>query len=232
MTSLKKKGAARETPEPEYDMKKIFCIIMVIVMALSLASCGGSAAEPEETAPAMSPTETVDSFLTAFKAGDFEGAKEFYEGSADDLSMIEEEDDPALSGVIADLTSRILDFDYELSNEVINGETATVDVRFTTIDFGQIMGEVLDSMLSDSVALALSGLSQDELEAEINELVESKFSEILKTAKKDKVSDVTVELVLKDGKWLIKDLSDSEEILDAISGGLIEFAESIGDTLS
>ena len=196
------------------------------MMVFTMTACGGSspAGSKEE---AMSPTDTMDAFLQAFKAKDFEKMQEYYEGEAGDLSMLEEEDDEALKDVINVLVDNMLSFEYTIDNEQIDGDSATVDVNFTTYDFGGILQNIMGDLMSDAVALGLSGLSQEEMEAEINELIGTKFKEGLDGASKDKEVKVTMNLVMKDGKWLVKDVSDASEFMNALSGGLMDLADSL-----
>ena len=199
-------------------------------MVFSMAACGNKpSAQNTDEEEIMSPTQTLDAFLKAFKARDADKLNEFYEGESDDLIFWKDLEDPALAGLMDKMMEKLLDFDYALSNEKIDGKTATVDVNFTTYDIGGIMKDIIENMLSDAAALALSGLTQEELEAEINEIMTKKFEEYAKIAKKEKVVSVPVNLVMINGRWLVKDISRTDDIMDALSGGLTEFAENIGD---
>ena len=199
-------------------------------MVFTMAACGNKpSAQNTDEEEIMSPTQTLDAFLKAFKARDADKLNEFYEGESDDLIFWKDLEDPALSGLMDKMMEKLLDFDYALSNEKIDGKTATVDVNFTTYDIGGIMKDIIENMLSDAAALALSGLTQEELEAEINEIMTKKFEEYAKIAKKEKVVSVPVNLVMINGRWLVKDISRTDDIMDALSGGLTEFAENIGD---
>ena len=199
-------------------------------MVFTMAACGNKpSAQNTDEEEIMSPTQTLDAFLKAFQARDVDKLNEFYEGEADDLIFWKDLEDPALSGLMDKMMEKLLDFDYALSNEKIDGKTATVDVNFTTYDIGGIMKDIIENMLSDAAALALSGLTQEELETEINEIMTKKFEEYAKIAKKEKVMSVPVNLVMINGRWLVKDISRTDDIMDALSGGLTEFAENIGD---
>ena len=211
-------------------MKKIFCILLIVAMVFTMAACGNKpSAQNTDEEEIMSPTQTLDAFLKAFKARDADKLNEFYEGESDDLIFWKDLEDPALSGLMDKMMEKLLDFDYALSNEKIDGKTATVDVNFTTYNIGGIMKDIIENMLSDAAALALSGLTQEELETEINEIMTKKFEEYAKIAKKEKVVSVPVNLVMINGRWLVKDISRTDDIMDALSGGLTEFAENIGD---
>ncbi|MBO5994810.1 MAG: hypothetical protein J6Q41_04800 [Firmicutes bacterium] len=211
-------------------MKKIFCILLIIAMIFTMAACGnkGPTQVPEEE-EIMSPTNTLDAFLKAFKARDVDELNEYYEGESDDLIFWKDMEEPALEGLMDKMMAKLLDFDYVLSNEKIDGKNATVDVNFKTYDIGGIMTDIFNSLKSDLYTLAISGLSPEELEAEISDIMAKKFEEYSEIAKKEKVVAVPVKLVMINNKWFVKDLSRADEIKDALSGGLIKFAENIGD---
>ena len=130
------------------------------------------------------------------------------------------------------LTEKILDFEYTLDNEVIEKNAATVDINFKTYDLGKVMEELINGILADASALNLMGLDQEEMEAEIAEILDVQFQKIMQNASKDKTITVTVNLVKKKGVWLLKDLTDKEDFMNALSGGIMEFANGIEDTIS
>ncbi len=216
-------------------MKKIFCIFIILALVFTMTSCGQTkpADLPSgDSESSISPTQTMDAFLKALKARDFEAMKEYYEGSSDDFDFSDEAADPVMGGMADTLLDKLFDFDYSLDNETISGSDATVDVHFTTYDVAALMGDILNDMLSDYVALSMAGLSQEELEAEVNKIISQKFGEAINKAEKNKEITVTSKLVKKDGKWLVKNVADSDDFMDALSGGLMKFAESMADSLS
>ena len=209
-------------------MKKFISIMLVLLMVFSMSACGGASGSNDE---GPSPTEVMDSFLKALKAGDLETAAQYYDGNIDKINFMEDGDDPIFSDVMDDLTEKMLDFDYTLSNETVKKNDATVDVEFTTYDLGNVMNELLMAVMSDSSALALMGADQGELEAVIAEIVKTKFDEVIKSVNKDTTVTVTVNMVKKKGKWLIKDLADTDDFMNALSGGILQYADSLGDVL-
>ena len=205
---------------------------MVVIISISLISCGSSddiGTDPISSEDQISPAQTADAFLEAFRDRDTEKLKEYYEGDVADLSMIEEEDDPALSGVINVLAEKIFDFDYAIGEEQIDGSSAKVAVTITTYDFAGIMQEIMSDLLSDAVVLGIAGLDQEEMEVEINELISGKFSDALASASKDCDISTTMNLVKKDGKWVVKSLSNENSFINALSGGLMDLADSLAD---
>ena len=183
-------------------MKKIFCILLIIAMIFTMAACGnkGPTQVPEDEEEIMSPTNTLDAFLKAFKARDVDELNEYYEGESDDLIFWKDMEEPALEGLMDKMMAKLLDFDYVLSNEKIDGKNATVDVNFKTYDIGGIMTDIFNSLKSDLYTLAISGLSPEELEAEISDIMAKKFEEYSEIAKKEKVVAVPVKLVMINNK--------------------------------
>lgn len=116
------------------------------------------------------------------------------------------------------LVDRVLDFDYELGEENIDGDTATVKTTITTYPFGEIFTEVFTELLSK----ALSGeeLSTDDVTKLMDESLLSK----LDTAKKTYTATVTIELVKEDGSWVVQ---ESDEMSNALTGGLLDFASNL-----
>ena len=126
-------------------MKKFFCAALIIAMVFTFASCGKDktdTASSEVTTPVPaenSPTEAADNFIKALKARDNEALKKYYEGDVGDLTLIEGDDEPALSDMINSMLDKIMDFGYTISNEKIDGTDATVDVSIKTYDLGGIL---------------------------------------------------------------------------------------------
>lgn len=76
-----------------------------------------------------SPTETADTFLSAVKAQDYEKVKSVYAGKTFDILDSMGEDDAEVeesesidSSFEKELKDKMLDFDYTLSNEIINDD--------------------------------------------------------------------------------------------------------------
>ena len=208
-------------------MKKIICLLLILAMIFSMAACGKGSDENT-----LSPSATMDAFLQALKAQDFEAAQQYYEGELTDLSSVAEDlgatPDTELSNY---LIKKMLDFDYTIDNEQVDGKKASVDVSFKTYDMSQVMQGILSSLMSEALGLVSEGMSDEEIAAKVNELMLKKFKKSLKSAEKDHLMTITLPLVKKDGKWLVKSVEHSLDFTNAISGGLLEFLKSAGDIL-
>ena len=179
-------------------MKRMFCILLILSLVFAMVSCGKDK-QPAIESDDLTPTLTADAFLKALKAQDLEALEQVYEGDVKDFSLAEEIDDPTMLALAEKAMEKMLDFDYTLDNEQINGNNATVDVLFKTYDFEGIFKDLTDSIL-----------------------------EALKSAKKDKDISVPLKLVKKGGKWMVKDLNKSDDLMFALSGGIGKFYEGIG----
>ena len=200
-------------------MKKLISMITVIIMLLCLTACGG-----------LSPTETVDTFLTAVKEQDAETIKTVY--AEDEFSVIESEDDAAgddevLLGELEEaLMAKVLDFEYTVSNEQVTDGKATVDVTFKTYNIGNAISSWMSEYISQAFALAFSGASDEQLET----LAESIFTTKLEaTTEKNFEKTVTVTLTEVDGIWIIDDFDEDGDFMNAITGGTVDAVNNINE---
>lgn len=205
-------------------IKKMAIVIAVcLAVSLSLCGCGGP-----------TPTETADTFLTAVKAGDVDTIKTVYAGDTFDvLATLEDEDESSDAGSAVDedyfdkvLMPKLLDFDYELSNEKIDGEKAGVDVKITTYDIGSAFTAFMSDYLTQAFTLAFSGASDEEMEKLANTIFESKINEL-----EEKTYSETVSLdLVKDGDtWKVAPIDDDSDFMNALCGNMIKALDQIED---
>jgi len=175
-------------------MKKKVTILLLALCLVFLAACGSA-----------SPSD-------ALKA-DMENAKsspdEIMEGIGDD--GFGEEATQAL-------IDKVLEFDYKLGEEKIDGDTATVEVTITTYPLGEIFSTVITELMSNMEEL--STMSEDELTAWMDETLMG----LLDKAEKTYTSEVTVTLKKQDGNWVVQ---ESDELSNALTGGMLDFASSM-----
>lgn len=198
-------------------MKRIISIciaaLLIFVMALSTAACG--AKEP-------SPTEVLDSYLKAIQTEGFEEAGI----SSSDLDMDELSESD--SELVDSLKAKMQEFEYELSNEQIDGDSATVDLKVKTYGFGEMLTEVLNEYLQQAISMAFSGASDEEMEAILNNLFREKVDNLEKTFEKT----VTVEMVKGEEGWEVKDKTESNPMFDALLGGMFSSIENMNTMFS
>ncbi len=189
-------------------MKKIVTLILAFVICFALVSCGSP-----------SPTDVTDSFLKAVKAQDAEEMAKVYAG--DDFKVLDDdgEEKEVLGALEKSIMTKFFDFEYKIANEKIDGDKAKVDVTFKTYKMGNAFTAFIGEYFSQALGLAFSGASDKQVE----ELAETLFTEQLdKLTKKDYTKTVSVSLEKVDDQWKISEFDEESDVLNAMSGGLIE----------
>ncbi|MCR5034343.1 MAG: DUF5105 domain-containing protein [Clostridia bacterium] len=210
-------------------LNKTLLIVITLCFALSISlyGCGDKA---------PTPTETADTFLTAVKAQDTETIKTVYEGETlDMLSSLEDEESESEDSLMDDdyfgkiLLPKMLDFDYELSNEKIDGDKATVDVKITTYDIGSAFSAFMSDYFAQALTLAFGGASDEQIEELANTIFESKMDEL---KEKTYSETVTLDLVKKDDVWKVAEIDEDSEFLNALSGNMIKTLDKLEEIYS
>ena len=201
--------------------KKTLLIVSSLIVAVALCACGSP-----------SPTETTDSFLQALKSEDSDAVKTLY--ADDKINILEEFEEnntgdvesKAIAKLIEEeVKPKMLDFKYEISNEKIDGNKATVDVKLTTYDMGAAFTAFAGEYFTQAFTLAFSGTSEEEL----NALAETLLSEKLTAAEKNYHQTVTVSLTQKDDKWMIDKFEENGVFFNAITGGIIDAVNGLNE---
>ena len=209
--------------------KKLLIITLVMAMIAALSACGTKI---------PTPTETADTFLTAIKAKDGETLATVYAGG--DLDLLdkaaeadesgETNEDTGLTKVYEEqMMPKMLDFDYELSNEQVNGDKATVDVKITTYRIGDAFTAFFSDYLSQALILAFSDASEEDLDALATTILSGKLADL---TEKSYEKTATINLSMKDDKWVVDEVQTGDDIVDAITGGLVTAFSGMEDAMS
>lgn len=114
------------------------------------------------------------------------------------------------------LLEKIQDFDYEVTDEKIDGDSATVTVKITTYDFGKAYQEMYEQISKDAAAGKISSSTDT-----TNYIYKLMFSKMNGLKDKDYTKKVKVKCTKDDdGTWDTNILDDSS-IEDAILGGVM-----------
>ena len=214
--------------------RKLLGITAIMVMIAVLSGCGPKI---------PTPTETTDSFLQALKSQDAEAIASVYDGT--DVDLLEaasdsaednetdgdsETTDTGLEAVYEEqMLPKMLDYDYELSNEQIDGDKATVDVKITTYRIGDAFTAFFSDYISQAFMLAFSDASEEDLDALATTILAGKLADL---SEKTYEKTATLSLSMKDDKWVVDNIEDSDEFLDAITGGLVTSMKTMTDAFS
>ena len=146
-------------------IKRVAVTLVVSALAVGLFALAGCASAP-------SPTETVESAFSSLKSGDFEKFSASYAGDTDSLkealssSYLDGEaasidsltDDQ--KAIVEKFVKLLFSYDFAVSNETIDGDSATVVVDFESYDMASIIKGTLSEYLTKALGLALSSAFQ------------------------------------------------------------------------
>ena len=194
-------------------MRKIFSIFLIFVLAASLSACGS----------APTPKDIAEKYLAAIKAQDEEGISALSEGSYSedelmgtvDLVLGESEEGEEYEKKKKKFKEKVIDFDYTIGEERIDGENAEVDVTIKTYDFGTMLGQYAERAMSELMAAAVDGASQEEIDAMDRKILEEELDKLT-----EKSYETTVPMKLKkvEGEWKVAKMEDDSEFMNAILG--------------
>ena len=194
-------------------MRKIFSVLLIFVLAASLSACGS----------APTPKDIAEKYLAAIKAQDEEGISALSEGSYSedelmgtvDLVLGESEEGEEYDEATKKFKEKVIDFDYTIGEERIDGENAEVDVTIKTYDFGTMLGQYAERAMSELMAAAVDGASQEEIDAMDRKILEEELDKLT-----EKSYETTVPMKLKkvEGEWKVAKMEDDSEFMNAILG--------------
>ncbi len=203
--------------------KKLLLSVLAILSILTLVACGGQGG----------PEQTIDNFMKDYKdlklqelekyvdegvTGEIDGTVDLEELSEADFSKVEKFDD--LKANFKKLTK---DVKYDVTNIEEDGATAVADITFTYADASEPLASSFGELIGQMFGLAFSGqeMTDEEMELKTMEIMVDVFSDSLDGYEATtKEVQGKIELVEKEGKWIIADIDD--EIMNALTFGLIE----------
>ena len=209
------------------------CAALCLIVGVALSACGGS-----KTGGDMTPSETVSTFLDAFKNQDEATMKEVYAGKSNDFLSAYEDgalDEDTPKELLDSMMAKWYDFDYKVNGETIadDGKTATVGVTITTYDMTQVfnnfyqefMGRALDQFSGNA-----NNVSEDQYMKMAYEILQE---EIDKATDKTYEGDATLALTQTGGRWVVDkiDKDNNKEFLNVITGGMMDVLTDVVDTL-
>ena len=206
--------------------RKSIALLMMLLMLLVLAAGCGGKADAQGT-----PSGAVEKCLQAIKDGDESALKECYAGDASDLTNIA--DTGGVSSyesmgideeTTKELRDKLMEFDYETGKEAVDGDQGTVDTTIKTYNVGSLLSSWFKDYMAWVTSEAMTGeYQQDELTQKGVDM----FMEAFKDIKKDYKKTVEIPVEKKDGKWMVSDISNNEEVIDALTGGAVSGAKEM-----
>ena len=197
--------------------RRILSLLMVFVVTVSLCSCG-----------TPSPTDTVDKFLNGIKTQNNEEIKGIYADEEFEFANeLDEEDGKELNKVLQEkMFPMLMDFQYTLSNEVIDGNKATVDVTVKTYNFGGAFTNFMSNYLTQVFALAFSDSSESKIDKLAANLLETELTDL---TEKTYEETATITLTYTENGWVIDELEDDGEVMNVLTGGIVKSVSSMNN---
>ena len=202
-------------------MKKFLALALVIVLALAMTACGGSGASAD------TPTDAANAFLKAVQEQDTDAMAKVYQGDPAEMDLIgdtemDSKDIPAELSAL--LSEQMQQFEYEVSNEVVDEDTATVDVKITTVNIGKAFEDSINEFMEKAMA---GEISSDTTEEELTKQLYAAFQEKLAAAEKDYEGTAVLNLTNVDGKWMVDQISQTDPLVNCLTGGLMDYSNSL-----
>ena len=197
-------------------MKKFLSVFLAAFMLLSLCACGTQKAE-----------KTMRTFCDGMKEYDFEKMQACLVPSAGSIqAKIGEMEggEEAAALLYAKMKEWAAKMTYEIVSVNEEGDHATATVKYYYVDASPILQDVLGEYLGQAFASVFSGISEDDLRAMAEQILNDK----METAQTGSAQmSVTYDLVKSGKEWKITEVpKDSLQVLTA------NFVKSITDLAS
>ena len=200
-------------------MKKFMCMVLTVVLLVSLSGCSSRA----------SAESVVEDAIQAFQSADVDAIRQSW-GNTDLASSEDSAEDDAYTQQLLEPIASGLTYQITDSTEDAKARTATVTVEFTSIDMSAVFSEWMGELVSQALGYAFLPADQQPSEEELSELSIEIFCDVVENHTDDKVTNtVDIPLSLVENEWKI---DTSDEVLDAMTGGMITTLTSQDDTLN
>lgn len=169
-----------------------------------------------------SPSRVTEEFLSAIKKGDDGQLKKVYSGSSATFPLTKFKAEAKSDSLTKMMLEMLEDFDYQVKNEKVNGNKASVTVTIKTYAMGDVVSNLISDARDDPTQYI--GYSSDDFEKDIYK----EFSKLKKENKKSYTKNLVINLTKTNGKWQVNDFNsdDLDVILNAVTGN---FNSAIGE---
>lgn len=190
--------------------KKCLAFLTLFVMVFTFVGCSG-----EE-----SPETAVTNYLNACKNFDEETISKYTANTEENAT---ESTNTATNDLGEEAAKMLMEgLTYEILSSEENGDTATVKVSITNINMSIVMSDAITQLLP----LAFSNLSEEEMETQTSAV----FISAIENNKETTITkEVELSLTKGENTWLI---TPSEELGDALTGGLLTFANNLNESFA
>jgi len=193
-------------------MKKILVVLLTLLVLLNLVGCSKE----------KDPKGTTEELFEAIKDSDQKVLDKIYIGEAGESSIIADlieivEETESLGNIGEAFSKSFLDFKYKVEEVEEDGDTAVAKVKVTSENWAEVVPNSLILITAKALSMTLDGKSDKEME--------KAFKEIL-NEQREKTADVdyylNIKLIKDDGTWKVDLSTETDALLQAVSGGLAQ----------
>jgi len=193
--------------------KTLFIAGLALTCILALSGCGNK------------PDKVVSKFCDGMKKLDYAKMNECLYDSSDYMTDPFEGDDEELEVFTSFVKEQAPNIKYEITGSEVNGDDATVNVKFTYTDASPVITSAMGEYFSQALGLAFSGASEEQM----GNLLLTIFQDKLKTTTLSTTeSTVDIPCKKKDGDWKVAELSD--DIANVLTCNILKAFEKVGDS--
>ncbi len=203
-------------------MKKKYLLIFILLI-FCLTSCSKQETE--------NPGETVVNFLKALQQQNYASAKAYYSENLDNLPNFKNKIEAISPAVANELFNKLADFSYTIKKVEIDPNDknkASVTVSLQCYDLGSAFQNIILDYLKTDLEMTFDGAKDEEI---IQKAEETILADISKSEKNFRQA-IIIALTKEDDVWKLDKISENRELLNALSGNIINTIEEINNDIN
>ncbi|WP_410495188.1 hypothetical protein QTL86_13790 [Cellulosilyticum sp. ST5] len=203
-------------------MKKKYLLIFILLI-FCLTSCSKQETE--------NPGETVVNFLNALQQQNYASAKAYYSENLDNLPNFKNKIEAISPAVANELFNKLADFSYTIKKVEIDPNDknkASVTVSLQCYDLGSAFQNIILDYLKTDLEMTFDGAKDEEI---IQKAEETILADIAKSEKNFRQA-IIIALTKEDDVWKLDKISENRELLNALSGNIINTIEEINNDIN
>ncbi len=203
-------------------MKKKYLLIFILLI-FCLTSCSKRETE--------NPGETVVNFLNALQQQNYASAKAYYSENLDNLPNFKNKIEAISPAVANELFNKLADFSYTIKKVEIDPNDknkASVTVSLQCYDLGSAFQNIILDYLKTDLEMTFDGAKDEEIIQKAEETILADISKSEKTFRQA----IMIALTKEDDVWKLDKISENRELLNALSGNIINTIEEINNDIN
>ncbi len=212
-------------------MKKIFKFILLSSLLLIVfTGCNlnqnktqnqSQNQSPNASQAKNSPEQAVSDFLKDLQNQDYASAKANYVENLDNMANFRNQIESISPSTATNFFNKLADFTYTIESSTINEQDsskATVYLSMEYYDVGKAFETTILDYIRTEISMTYDGKNDEDIVTKADEIVASD----IESSKKTTINHVPVSVVLEDSSWKIDKMSKNPELLNVLSGNIMD----------